>query len=316
MQLWARAILIATAFVAGCLYFQVGTGHAGATGKRVALVVGNSAYSAVEPLKNARGDAEAMAETLRKLGFDTHVALDVDQAVLQANVAEFAKAAEGSETALVFYAGHGFQLGSENMLVPTDFKPEAMILGGHGGAVPVSQMLAAVDGARTRIVLLDACRKSPGEASPLSLGIRLRSLHSPTRTSPSYGPLHISKPGTLVAYSTGVSETASDGDTQHSPFTAALLKHLPQPGLDLYSLMTKVRHEVIGATSAAGDSKVQVPWSESSLLGEVFLIPSVPSHRPNRTTPSKSQPGHRSGGGGAAGKVGLPPSAGEGGVSF
>ena len=72
--------------------------------------------------------------------------------------------------------------------------------------------------------------------------------------------------GTLIAYATAPGQVALDGEGLNSPFSAALSRHIGTPGLELQQMLTRVRAEVV-----AGTKGQQVPWSNSSLLGEVFL---------------------------------------------
>ena len=54
--------------------------HAEAAGRRVALVIGNSAYVSVPELDNPSNDAKAVAQQLRDLGFEVTLLLDLDKA--------------------------------------------------------------------------------------------------------------------------------------------------------------------------------------------------------------------------------------------
>ena len=72
--------------------------------------------------------------------------------------------------------------------------------------------------------------------------------------------------GTLIAFATGSGNVALDGVGANSPFSAALSRHIGTPGLEVQQMLTRVRAEVVGATR-----RQQVPWSNSSLLGEVYL---------------------------------------------
>jgi uncharacterized caspase-like protein len=72
--------------------------------------------------------------------------------------------------------------------------------------------------------------------------------------------------GTLIAFATAPKQVALDGEGANSPFSAALSRHIGTPGLEVQQMLTRVRAEVVAATKAR-----QVPWSNSSLLGEVYL---------------------------------------------
>jgi uncharacterized caspase-like protein len=70
----------------------------------------------------------------------------------------------------------------------------------------------------------------------------------------------------LIAFATAPGKTARDGTGPNSPFTAALLKYLKVPNLEVNQMLTRVRIDVVNETQ-----KEQVPWVNSSLLGDVFL---------------------------------------------
>ena len=133
--------------------------------KRVALVVGNSAYRNVAPLDNPKNDAALMAETLRGLGFALvggSAQLDLDKAGLDAAVQVFGAQLQGADVALFYYAGHGIQLRGANYLVPVDANPtkeadvDFQMLDSN---TVLRQMESA--GSRLNLAILDACRNNP-----------------------------------------------------------------------------------------------------------------------------------------------------------
>ena len=78
--------------------------------KRVALVIGNSAYQNVTRLDNPRNDAALMAETLSGLGFTLiggRAQLDLDKPAMDIAVQNFGRQVQGADVALFYYAGHG-----------------------------------------------------------------------------------------------------------------------------------------------------------------------------------------------------------------
>ena len=84
--------------------------------KRVALVIGNSAYENVSPLINPKNDAEAMSAALERLGFEVIKGIDVTHQQFLKSVRKFARTIQGADVALLFYAGHGLQVGGRNYL--------------------------------------------------------------------------------------------------------------------------------------------------------------------------------------------------------
>ena len=231
--------------------------------KRVALVIGNSAYQHTQVLPNPKNDARAIAAKLREIGFESvTLKLDLGYDPLRRALRSFEDLAVSADTAVVFFAGHGMELGGTNYLVPTDAK---LRIDRHleYEAVKLSSLMRAVNGAkRLRLVILDACRNNPFAA-----GMRLS---SGARRSVTRGFGRIEPRGdALVAYAARHGTTAKDGDTDHSPYTAALLKHMSEPGLDIRLMFGKVRDSVRDAT--AGE---QEPHIYGTLGGNrVFLVP-------------------------------------------
>ena len=213
--------------------------------RRVALVIGNSGYRNAEPLANPVGDARAIGAALERLGFEVEVALDADQLHMREAVRALGIRAEQADVALVFYAGHGIQVGGENFLLPVDarLERERDLL---YEALPLELILDEVSQAeKLGLIFLDACRDNP-------LAEQLRD---------ALGPLHVNQIGrglarvealpgdTLVAFSTKPGDVAVDGTGGHSPYTAALLRHIEEPGLELGLLLRKVRDTVLAATA-------------------------------------------------------------------
>ncbi|CCD84142.1 conserved hypothetical protein with TPR repeats and a peptidase domain; putative exported protein [Bradyrhizobium sp. ORS 285] len=236
-------------------------------GQRMALVIGNGAYAHVQALPNPPRDARAIAKSLRDIGFTVVEGTDLDRAAMQAKTRDFLREAARAQVAVVFYAGHGVQIDGRNYLVPTD------IAFGSGSnvtsaMVDMDQILAGLDDqVRTNILILDACRNNPF-APPEGAGTAAsRSLSGSGLAAPSsLGTGATSGAGTLIAFATAPGKVALDGDGENSPFSAALSRHIGTPGLEVQQMLTRVRAEVV-----AGTKNRQVPWSNSSLLGEVYL---------------------------------------------
>src|SRR5262249_50574909 len=91
-------------------------------GRRVALVIGNARYRYAAQLPNPSNDAADIAQALRKLGFDVVEGRDLDRHAMEDKVREFGRKVERADLALLFYAGHGMQVGGKNYLVPIDAK--------------------------------------------------------------------------------------------------------------------------------------------------------------------------------------------------
>ena len=209
--------------------------------KRVALVIGNSAYVNANKLANPANDAADMGDHLKKLGFQVFLGLDLDKAGFDAKIHDFSAALEESGTAILFYAGHGLQVGGQNYLVPIDAKlvRERDL---EFEAVKLDFILKQMELGRdnkTNIVFLDACRDNPLSRS-LARNMGTRS------TAVGQGLAQVDAGvGTFVAYSTQPGNVALDGAGRNSPFTAALTKRMVEPGRNLTSVKIDVRKDEI-----------------------------------------------------------------------
>ena len=235
-----------------------------AADSRVALVIGNSNYANANKLANPANDAANMADHLKKLGFNVFLGLDLNKAGFDTKIRDFAAALEESGTAILFYAGHGLQVGGQNYLVPVDAKL-ARERDLEFEAVKLDFILKQMELGRedkTNIVFLDACRDNPLSRS-LARNMGTRS------TAVGQGLAQVDAGvGTFVAYSTQPGNVALDGSGRNSPFTAALAKRMLEPGRNLTSVMIDVRKDVIASTSGK-----QVPWDHSALTGEFYFDP-------------------------------------------
>ncbi len=232
--------------------------------KRVALVIGNSAYKEVAQLPNPVNDANEISSALKSAGFDVILGVDLDKRAFDTKVRNFADLLEDADAAIFFYAGHGLQVAGRNYLIPVD----AHLQGERDldfDAVNLDFIMKQMELGRadkTNIVFLDACRDNPfSQNLARSMGTR--------STSIGKGLAQVDTGvGTFIAYSTQPGNVALDGKGKNSPFTAALSKHVREPGRDLTSVMIETRKDVLAATAGK-----QVPWDHSALTGEFYFQP-------------------------------------------
>jgi tetratricopeptide (TPR) repeat protein len=223
--------------------------------RRVALVIGNAAYTGVPKLINPKRDAESVATALRRANFAT-VTLenDLSRDKLTSALRTFARNSEGADWALVYYAGHGIEMNGANYLIPIDAKLESD-RDIQYEAVPLEQVLGAVEGAKSlRIVVLDACRANPFANKMQRTGISRSIGRGLAQIEPD--------PGTLVVYAARHGQVASDGDGTNSPFAASFIKYITTPGIEIRRLFDFVRDDVMDATA-----KRQQPFTYGSLPG-------------------------------------------------
>ncbi|WDZ81816.1 caspase domain-containing protein (plasmid) [Ensifer adhaerens] len=231
--------------------------------KRVALVIGNSAYQHAPPLANPQNDASDMTSKLTGLGFVVVTGRDLDLTGMRRSIREFVGKVEGADVALFFYAGHGLQVNGGNYMIPVD----AQLRSNNDldfEALPIELVLSAMErNARVSLVFLDACRDNP-LAATLARSMGTRSM----AVGRGLAKLDTGV-GSLIAFATQPGNVALDGAGRNSPFTTALLNHLGTPGQSITDDLIAVRRTVLQAT----DGK-QVPWDSSSLTGPVVLNPS------------------------------------------
>lgn len=215
---------------------------AGSSGRRVALVVGNGAYKNVHALPNPPRDAKLIADVLRDVGFQTVIsASDLTRDKFFEALQTFAAEAEKADWAVVYYAGHGFEIGGVNYLVPVDAKLAAD-RDAETQAVALEQVIAAVGAARkVRLVMLDACRDNPfAPTMQRTLSLKL--------VDKGFSNIEPGA-GFMVVYAAKHGETAMDGDGgADSPFATALAREIKVPRVEIRKLFDIVRDDVWSAT--------------------------------------------------------------------
>jgi len=240
------------------LIFAIGLSCAPAQAeKRVALVIGNSAYKSAPKLGNPVNDANLVGSMFKTAGFDSvDVRLDLSASDMRRALREFAGRTRDADVAVVYYAGHGIELDGNNYLIPTDaaLESDGDVL---DETIPVERVQFAVEPAKQlRLIILDACRDNPfAKTMKRTLASRAigRGLAKVEPTSPN----------TMIAFAAKAGSTASDGDTRNSPFATAIAEHLPKPGLDLRKAFGFVRDDVLKRTAYK-----QEPFVYGSLGGD------------------------------------------------
>ncbi|MGY8679614.1 caspase family protein [Bradyrhizobium sp. UFLA05-153] len=244
------------------LALLLGAGPAFA-GKRVALVLSNSAYQNAPQLANPDNDGAVIAKTLKEAGFDVVDARhDLPALETRRALREFADSARDADIAVVYYAGHGIEVDGANYLIPVDAKLERDT-DVYDEALSLDRVLVAIEPAKQlRLVILDACRDNP-------FGKTMKRTIASRGIGRGLAQVEPTSPNTLIAYSAKAGSTAQDGDGSNSPFTIALAKHLTTPGLDVRRAFGFVRDDVLKTTNYK-----QEPFVYGSLGGDdVPLVP-------------------------------------------
>jgi len=235
--------------------------------KRVALVIGNSAYKSAPRLTNPVNDATLVGGMFKTAGFDNvDIRLDLNAADMRRSLREFAGRTRDAEIAVIYYAGHGIELDGTNYLIPTDaaLETDGDVL---DETVALDRALFAVEPAKQlRLVILDACRDNPF-AKTMKRTVASRAIGR------GLAKIEPASPNTIIAFAAKAGSTASDGDAKNSPFATALVERLPTPGLDLGKAFRFVRDDVLKSTGYK-----QEPYVYGSLGGDdVSLVPAKPA---------------------------------------
>lgn len=260
----SRRVGFALGFLVATWIAPVWAGTAGSEGSRVALVIGNGAYRS-NPLTNPVGDAQAVANNLRRLGFQVTFKENTSRRDLIEALRDFANGATQHGVRLFYYAGHGVQLRGRNYLVPVD----AGLTGEDDlptQAADLTDFVERMGSARNglSVIVLDACRNNPFGGVAMQLA-DARSARTRSLATVSEGLAPVTAPsGALIAYSTAPGTVAADSpDRRHSVYTKHFLQWINVPGLTVERMFKNVRIAV-----ALETRQKQVPWESSSLMGE------------------------------------------------
>jgi uncharacterized caspase-like protein len=230
--------------------------------KRVALVIGNSKYRNTPALTNPVNDASDVAQALTAIGFQVTLKLDGEKRQMDQAIAQFARDANGADAALFYYAGHGMQFQGQNYVMPVDAELQDEISLRYE-MTAIEDVKAALERSNgVKIMVLDSCRNNP-------LAARLvRSISANARDIPNVrGFARPEKTrGMIVVYATQADDVANDGAGRNSPFSAAFLKEIKEPGLEIGTMFRRIGSDVYQATNGQ-----QSPELSISLLSEYYL---------------------------------------------
>jgi hypothetical protein len=254
-----------------------------AAGAGVALVIGNSKYQWEAQLPNVRRDAPDVAKHFRALGLQTELVQDAGRAQMDQAIQKFGAASQGANFSAFYFAGHGATWERIQYLVPVDSdlsNPETVKT-----LIPGQTIGSSMKGAANRLVVFDNCRNNPAD------GWRQLEAARGAFINPEMLRNRIERaPNTLVLFSTAPGRVALDGPPgQNSPFCAAFLRQLNDASVDLQSLPSRLRRDILIATEGR-----QVMWDRNAYAAP-FSINGSP--RPG------SAPDGRSGWGGDPSRI-------------
>jgi hypothetical protein len=260
----SRHLLTAMALALGLFFATIRADSAFAE-RRVALVIGNSSYQNAPVLPNPARDAKAIAAMFTKAGYDVVSAqYDLGNLDFKRAIRQFEDAVADADIAVIYYAGHGLEIHGTNYLIPVDARLKSD-RDAEDEAITLERLAESIDGAKKlRVIILDACRDNPFARS-----MRKERTAALRGINPGLGASEPSSINTLIAYAAKSGSTAEDGDSDHSPFAAALINSLFVPGLDIRLAFGRVRDEVLKKTASR-----QEPFVYGSMGAEnIALVP-------------------------------------------
>lgn len=223
--------------------------------KKIALCIGNDDYRFLQKLKCAVADAQSVDQELKKLGFETSLELNLDRESFCQAVCSFLDKIESADVVLIYYAGHGFQIEGDNILLPTDVKtndrPEAVKYNSYPLSMLMNKLKDYPD--KTKIVILDACRDVFCERGCFKR---------------EFAPFSVPQ-GSVIEFSTSPGQSSKENTRKgHGYYTEALLKYLSLPRVPIEKTFKKVREFLYASTDGT-----QISWEHSSLVGDFYFNP-------------------------------------------
>lgn len=231
---------------------------------RVALVIGNANYENTSRLSNPINDARAVADKLQGIEFDVSLHENLTGQAFRIALGRFTEKALNADLVLIYYAGHAVEIDGINYLVPIDAEMKTEVTA-QFETITLDQLLGAARAARTLgMVMLDSCRNN-------SLATGMVQTNGSRSLTRGLAPVTMDgESGLLISFAAESGKTAADGNGQHSPYTAALLDVIDQPGLAVDRMFWSVREKVKAATNGE-----QVPIEQMMIGREIFLVPAA-----------------------------------------
>jgi len=229
------------------------TGSIGQT-SRLALVIGNGHYpDASAPLTQSINDARALSSSLRKNGFDVDMVEDATKDDMVRAVNRLKSRIKRDTVVMLFFGGYGVQAGRESYMLPVDAAIwKESDVRRQGVSIEGGLEMMKEQGAKAKLVVVDASRRNPYERRFRSYSHGLAPINSPDNA--------------LILSSATPGKVADDSKGQNSVLVTELLNNLAVQGALIESVFKKTRV----AISRASDGE-QVPTVSSSLLDDIRL---------------------------------------------
>jgi hypothetical protein len=249
---------------------------------RLALVIGNDAYQHVNPLRNARNDAQSMAKELEAAGFSVTKVLDASRQTVNTALDGFLQRINKGDEVVFFFSGHGSQPPQTGaMLLPVDIEPSSERVIQRDG---LSLEVLTDDlnkRARFALVIVDACRDDPFRQTSAGRSI-----------APGSGLGRMEPPkGTMVILAASKGQQALDRLSEKDPvsnglFTRELIRHMRTPGLSASEVLKRVRTSVEESAAAVNHAQRPALMDESSSEFYFYPAPAEPARQAAKPSPS------------------------------
>lgn len=262
--------LVGSLHVAACAIFLclgsiiADSAAADSSNHRIGIVIGNGSYEFLPSLENPHHDAASIADLLEDAGFNVLVREDLSRSGFEEFLKEVAmNLTKGSEV-LFYYSGHGFQIGANNFMVPTDSNIKSRYDVPFETVSLDSWIDVIGSKAGVKVFVVDSCRENPFSGRAVVVGHNSRTAVVSEGFSFQSAPIN-----SLISFSTSPGAVAYDGDgtSKNSPFTYAFVEEARAiPDGELVTVFSNVRRSVFKRTAG-----LQIPWENSSLIQPVFL---------------------------------------------
>lgn len=224
--------------------------------KRIALCIGNNNYAHLPKLNCAKNDANKMGNALKRLGFVTQIAFDLDRNAMIDVITKFTEELKDYDSCVFYYAGHGFQIEGDNILAPIDLDTNGRDQQVKMNAFPLEDLMHQLEKYldKTKVIIFDACRDTLNNRG----------------ASKNFAPV-LAPQGSIIAFSTSPGQSSSENTSSgHGYYTEALLKFVELPRVHIETVFKKTRESL-----AAKFGDKQIPWEHTSLIGDYYLNPNT-----------------------------------------
>jgi len=224
--------------------------------KRIALCIGNDEYKNMPRLCGAVNDAKSVSVELTELGFEVICLCNLDRAAMVDTITSFVDRIEECDSALFYYAGHGYQIDGENILAPTDLDINQRTAAIKYNAFPLEDLMRSLDKYpdKVKVFIFDACRTILSERGSVK----------------GFAPV-LAPQGSIIAFSTSPGQLSSENvSSKHGYYTEVLLNYIKLPRVNIETIFKKTREQLVAIFGGK-----QIPWEHTSLVGDYYLNPNT-----------------------------------------